>query len=120
MKIRVLPKGPFTRRRFSDQSIYGKECSFVPDGAYSFTVGAVDMIQFIQSSLQKIPSVKSVSVSSNGTRVSVDVAVNSFAWATLEPIYEKELDLSNAFPERPLDFRVIDESLYTGEAANIG
>ncbi len=95
----------------------GIECGFfVQDESQSFKVGDVNMGQFIQSSISSLPSVKAVSVKADGNRVQIEVTVDEFDWANLEPIYDKELDLSYMFREQSLDFRVIDGS--AGEAAN--
>lgn len=76
------------------------------------------MSQFIKSSIGKLPSVREVSVRTEGSRVQIEITVDEFEWATLEPIYKKELDLSYAFREQSLDFRVIDGSPNAGEAAH--
>jgi hypothetical protein len=88
--------------------------------SHPFTVGAVDMSQFIQSSISGLQAVKSVSVKADNGRVQVEVAVDKFEWKYLEQIYEKELYLSDVFRGQALDFRVIDESPNAGEAAHAG
>jgi hypothetical protein len=77
------------------------------------------MSQFIQLSIAGLPSVKSVSVRSATKGFEVEVSVDQFDWENLERIYEKELDLSYAFPGQSLEFRVIDESPHAGNAANV-
>ena len=72
--------------------------------------GAINMSQLIQSSIASLPSVVAVSVRTENNRIQVEVTVDKFDWKNLAPIYEKELDLSYAFREQCLDFRVIDES----------
>jgi hypothetical protein len=89
---------------------------FVQDAPHSFTVGAIDMSRFIQSSIETLPSVKGVSVKTTNNRVQIEVTVDAFDWKNLEPIYQKELDLSEIFQGHPLDFRVIDESHNAGAA----
>jgi hypothetical protein len=109
------------RNTKSDHFSNSNGCSFsAQDAPQLFTVGEVDMSQFIRSSLEQIPCVTSVLVKTDSGRVSVDVTVNNFDWKILEPIYEKELDLSYAFREHPLDFRVIDGSAYAREAGDVG
>ena len=106
------------KRVNGDQFINQYDCGlFVQDESHSFTVGAIDMSQFIQSSISSLPSVTSVSVRAENNRVKVEVTVDEFDWKNLEPIYEKELDLSYMFREQPFDFRVTDGSPYAGEAA---
>lgn len=76
------------------------------------------MSQFVHSSIASLPSVRSVSVKTENNRVQVEVTVDEFDWKNLEPIYEKELDLSYAFREQSFDFRVIDGSPCAGDAAH--
>jgi hypothetical protein len=103
----------------SDQFINPGECGFfVQDEPHSFTLGAIDMSEFVHSSVAGLPSVRSVSVKTENNRVQVEVTVDEFEWKNLEPIYEKELDLSYAFREQSFDFRLIDGSPYAGDAAH--
>jgi hypothetical protein len=102
----------------SDQFVTRSGCAqLIQNEPQSFTVGEIDMSSFIKSSIGAIPSVKRVSVKSDHDRVQVDVAVDQFEWETLAPIYEKELDLSAIFIGQSIEFRVIDESPDTGQAA---
>ena len=96
-------------------------CGFFIEDAplQKFTVGEIPMSQFIQSSLQAIPCVTSVSVKNGNGRIAVDVTVDNFEWESLEPIYDTEIDLSRTFRGQKLDFRVIDES-HAREAAHVG
>lgn len=87
------------------------DCAFlIQEEPQSFTVGAIDMSQFIQSSMKKFPSVTDVSVKAETDHIQVEVTVDNFDWDILRPIYERELDLSYAFRGQSIDFRVIDGS----------
>jgi hypothetical protein len=91
---------------------------FIRNQPSSFTVGAINMSQFIESSLAGLPSVKSVSVKSAHNRFQVEVSVDDFDWKNLQRIYDKELDLSYVFQGQSIDFRVIDESRHAGQTAD--
>jgi hypothetical protein len=104
-----------------EQFLNGNSCVFLAQARpQEFIVGGIDMSQFIKSSLKDIPAVTGVSVQSDRGRIAVNVTVNDFGWSSLQPIYEKEIDLSRVFKGHALDFRVIDESPYAGEATNLG
>jgi hypothetical protein len=104
------------RRIVGDQFVSQESCSFVREEPHPFTVGEIDMSQFIQSSISSLPSVTSVSIRTKHNRVQVEVTVDEFDWTNLAPIYQKELELSYTFREQPIDFRVIDAS-NAGKAA---
>jgi hypothetical protein len=101
-----------------DQFVSQLGCSlFIQSQSYSFKVGSTNMSQFIESSISHLPSVTAVSVRTEHDRIQVEVTVDEFEWKSLSPIYQKELELSYAFREQPIDFRVIDASPYAGKAA---
>jgi hypothetical protein len=106
------------KRLKGDQFVNEPKCAlFVQDHSYPFMVGALNMSKFIESSISGLPSVTGVSVKTENNRVQVEVTVDAFDWKNLQPIYEKELDLSYAFRDQYLDFRVIDGSPYARETA---
>src|SRR5438552_1994992 len=79
--------------RRDDEFFIREDCAFfVQDETQAFTVGAIDMSQFIQSSMKELPSVRDVSVKTEEDHIKVEVTVDDFDWEKLSPIYDRELD----------------------------
>lgn len=57
--------------------------------------------------LRSTPGVNSIDISRDGNLVRVDIAVKDLEFDTCKPVYAKELELYNDFPDYDFQFNVV-------------
>jgi hypothetical protein len=65
-----------------------------------------DLKDFVMERMRSTPGVNSVDVSRDGNLVRVDIAVKDLEFDTCKPVYAKELELYNEFPDYDFQFNV--------------
>jgi len=75
--------------------------------AYEVRTASVDLIQLIETEIGSVPGVRSVDVLRDGSLLRVDISIKDLDYETCKPVYAKEIDFYDEFPDFDFQFNVV-------------